>query len=437
DITSMGIVDLISVYGTDIMPIIGLLMPENEEIQTLLLSFVELTDVFNLEQPILSTLSKVLTTKDSNSEVIIKKLIGFLMPDIFDNSMFDMINTFVFQNENLTPSNLSSTLDAIANPRTTKNGSTIVRYKEWFDSMTITTNVVKSHYDKETNHANVRVDFKYKFNSNLWIDIGKLKKIIPPGSMELPDGSSLPLGLISTALPGWLAIMKNDYIGNYVIIDDIVNYDVIKNDETNNFKFSWVVRSNSIIDMNLPQSVKSLYDSAVPLTGQLIVDLTKHMFFHEFSTWTTYRPIKSSLNKIIVNDYNPQKKNNLAIFQNFSNEDISLISSAVISNMKLMYDKSQSYSWKWLFTTIKIEKSYTNNTFDFLNNLDKLIDTSNYEASKMPLYMNFTSNHIITNVTILGISIPEVSMNSIEFWTPGNIYSESDMKNSWVFTFNN
>ncbi|MGL4947814.1 MAG: hypothetical protein ACRC42_00275 [Mycoplasma sp.] len=429
---SMGGLTFISKYAVNIMPIISMLSPELEEVTTLMLGLIELTNALDLNTPVLNTIVNLLKTENENTENFMKNILNYLMPDIF-SSMGSMLDIFIFDNANLTVQNLATTLDAIANPSWSKGGAGIANYKEWVDSIIITEEVVKNEYNSITHIPDIEIKFKYTFKKNLWINISKLKSIIPNTSIDMPDGSSLPLGLIVPILPSWIGVLNGDYVANIVKMQDKIEYDVIQKEGKN--VLSWMTNVKNIIDVNMPQTVKAIFDNAFVGTGALMVDLMKHIFFHEFVMDDIYRPTSSSLNSIEITNYSSSKKNGVAIENVLTEEDKVLLSEEINSSMSLKSDNSQLYSWKYLWTTYKIYKSSTMNSFSITDNIDRLISVNGRKDDELRIYIILTSNYIITDATIIGIKIPELVTNNVVIWTPGNVQSGTSMSNNWAFSF--
>lgn len=412
------------------LSLINSFIPENP-ILNVITPFIK--NVSILDSTIIEFIIDALSKKDSNDKVYFRELLSVMLNNPGTSSIFDLLDKFIFNNNNLTASNLITAIDVIANPKTSKNGQIIARYKEWLQSIKQESKFANEQ--KLDSDLNIKLTYihNYTFTSDIYFNISKLIEILP-NNLEV-NGSWIPISTIKLVTPNWMGIIKNDGINVKLELNDKIEYDVVKSNFKN--KLSWQAYSNITVDMNMPATVKSLWDESSWLVSDIIINLTKSLFYHVYNANQYFRPYSSSVENINLDKFNYNSKTNEAIYKKeMTQERIKEIINDYNSktqNITYIDDngKSQSYVIKkgsYWSSEIRIYKTITKSTFDFESIIDEFVDTSKYQGK---FILSINNNRLISefNVKIFGIevaTVPNVNLSSVTILTPYNVYSDNE-----------
>lgn len=351
----------------------------------------------------------IINIKNENNESVLKTIINSIIPN---STIVSLLNQLVFDNPNFTSENLVAIIDVFANPRDSKNGS-IISWSDWFNN-------IKKTYTFNDNDGKIQFKYKFEFNKNIYLNIGKLYNILP--SNLTINNTTIPVSLISIALPNWFSINAEDYIEINQNFDHI-EYDVINiNGE---YRLSWQSFTNTTIDMNLPQSLKTIYDTSTG-AGSTLVNVLNNIFYHKYNITNYFKPDKSQLNEHIIKNYNPYKKNNNAIFINQLTDDKI---SEIKQNVDLSINENKIENSEYIISNgifgigkIVTNKYVTTTNIDPNELLSEYVNLTNYNSS---YHISFDVNRIIRSSSILGFNIPKIDIKNLSLSTPYYVYSNN------------
>ena len=349
----------------------------------------------------------IINIKNENNESVLKTIINSIIPN---STIVSLLNQLVFDNPNFTSENLAVIIDVFANPRDSKNGS-IISWSDWFNN-------IKKTYTFNDNDGKIQFKYKFEFNKNIYLNIGKLYNILP-SNLTIND-ITIPVSLISITLPNWFSINAGDYIEINQNFDHI-EYDVINiNGE---YRLSWQSFTNTTIDINLPQSLKTIYDTSTG-AGSTLVNVLNNIFYHKYNITNYFKPNKSQLNEHIIKNYNPNKKNNNAIFINQLTDDkINEIKQNVdLSINENKMENSEYIISNGIFRKVVTNKYVTTTNIDPNELLSEFVNLTNYNSS---YHISFNINRIIRSSSILGFNIPKIDIKNLSLSTPYYVYSNN------------
>lgn len=355
-------------------------------------------------------------------EYILKDILTKLIPN---QTILTILDQVLFDNPHLTKENFISFIDVFANPRASKaKNAEIVNLKTWFDSITKT-----KEFTKENEH--IKFKYRFEFGSDIYFNIDKLFKVLP-NTLSIGT-TSIPVGILAGALPDWISINTGDYIEIQQAFDD-VEYDVVNiNGE---YRLSWQSFAHTTVDINLPNSLKTIYDSSTTIVASTFVNLLNNIFYGIYNTSSYFKPYKSSLNEFVINNYNPKLKNNEAIFKNtltperlteISNTINASITEEVVPGTEFVYANPIFLGKK------TVNKHKTTSNFDIYSLLKEYFNLDNYNS---PFHVNIDINKIIRGTSVATIKIPEITIKNIAIQTPYYVYTDDgDFKNYFSINF--
>lgn len=356
-----------------------------------------------------------------SGEYILKEILTKLIPN---QTILTIIDQILFDNPHLTKENMIGLIDVFANPRESKNKNAgIVNLKTWFDSI-----IKTKEFTKENEH--IKFKYKFQFQSDIYFNIDKLFKVLP-NTLSIGT-TSIPVGLLAGALPDWISINNGDYIEVQQVFDD-VEYDVVNiNGE---YKLSWQSFAHTTVDINLPNSLKTIYDSTL-IAGSTFVSLLNNVFYGIYNTSSYFKPYKSSLNEFVIDNYNPKLKNNEAIFTNtLAPERLAEISKTINESIKeeVVPGTEFEYANSWIWGKETVSKNKTISTFDIYSLLKEYFNLDNYNSL---LHVNIDVNKLIKGTSVATYQIPEITIKNIAIQTPYYVYTnDGEFKNYFSINF--
>lgn len=391
-------------------------------ILTLLIQLFESYENGNQSNNIFNLIYNLVNIKnDDNNEYIFKELLSKIIPN---SSILSILNQILFDNSNLTPDNIVNFIDVFANPKTsTKNGA-IVSWEEWFNSIKKTPAFYKNEDD------NIVFQYKFEFSQDIYLDIDTLCKILPN---NLSIGTTtIPLGIIVGALPDWISINKGDYVEVKQEFNNI-EYDVVLiNGE---YKLSWQAFTYTTVDVNLPNTLKTIYDTS--LFGSSMVEILNNIFYGIHNINFYFKPYTSTLNTNSISNYNPKTKDNYAIFLKNINQERLLeikqtfddsIHTEIISDTEFMIAEGG-----WFSKKIVVNKNKTVANFDIYSLLSEYFNLENFNGN---LHINLDVNTLINSSSILTVSTPKYISTNVAIQTPYYVYTDNDQfKNYFSINF--
>lgn len=366
----------------------------------------------------------LLKIQDENNQYVLKNLLTQLIPN---KIILEIINQILFDNPNLTKDNFVGFIDVFANPMdSNKNGGKVVNLKDWFNSIEKT---------KNFNINNDEIEFKYKFTfkGNIYFNIDKLFRLLP-NSISVGT-TNIPIGLLAGALPDWISINDGDYIEITHDFEDI-EYDVVNID--NQYELSWQAFTHTTIDVNLPKTLKTIYDSTIiGIGGSTLVNMLNNVFYNIYSTNLYFKPFKSSLNKFVIENYNPKLRNNQAIFINeISNERLAEIKKTIedsIEEVTIDNTKFVIAEAGWISSEVSVNK---NKTISNVYIYPLLAEYFNFDNYNWNCHIDLDINIIIKKSSILGYEIPGFTLKNIGIQTPYYVYTnDGEFKNYFSINF--
>ncbi len=386
------------------------------------LLFNELSNHNPNKDSLLNIILDLVKLKDKNNKTIIMNLINILMPN---NNLDSILNLFIFENDSLNLTNLTSFLDSIANPVDESNN--LVDLEQYAKSI----NVVHSNRDFNFDNVSLMLsgnyEVKYEFTKKLQFNIGKLYNILPSWIKALTT---------TAGLPNKLELFPNDYFIVQYDLNDNVDYSPIKTLD-NKHKLSWTTLANKIIDVNLPQTAKAMYNNTSVLSRSTLIKMYNSLFFKVYTDKKMFTPIVSEkLNNYLISDYSPNKMNGNAIFKKqLTQQELDSISNNIKSNIKEKEDKTIKYEYanSWLWGSSYIYKLSTTLNIDQEQLFNQLFDTTNCNTE---YYKYINCNLIVPPMSIVGISTPQVPLFDINISLPFNVCSnDNSMTNNFTFKF--
>ncbi len=431
-----GLISLISDNKNKLVQVIETLGLIDNNLIQVLNPILSLLDFDN--KSVLSILVDLIKTRDSNNVLYLEQLFNVLSLPINLND--ELLQQLIFDNANLTPDNLATTLNVFANPKSSTSNQTVVRYKEWFDAIEKNKLFNDAIYNGTDRTLNLKFNYSFVFKSDLYFNIKELITILP-GNLTI-NGSSIPLDLIKSVAPSWIAIKANDFIDYELNFNDCLEYDVIS--KNNNYFLSWQTFAKSRINVNLPQTVKSLYDSSSTGTGSIIVNLVKDLFYQIYETSSYFKPYESSkLNSIKIDNYNPYLKTNEALFMNeITNEDLTAIkldynANTYTKDYQDEFNNKNSFlirASSWIQKEIRIYQQVTESTYNYQALIDQYFD---FQYTNTTYHISFNNSRLINqqDITLIGIkigTIPDMDIASLTVHFPYSVYSNNGVfKNTW------
>lgn len=359
---------------------------------------------------------------NGNGDYILKDILTKLIPN---QTILTIIDQILFDNPHLTKENFISFIDVFANPRASKaKNAEIVNLKTWFDSI-----IKTKEFSKENEH--IKFTYKFQFGSDIYFNIAKLFKMLP--NTISVGTTSIPVGLLAGALPDWISINSGDYIEIQQTFDD-VEYDVVNiNGE---YKLSWQSFAHTTVDINLPNALKTIYDSAPIVTRSTFVSLLNNIFYGIYNTSSYFKPYKSSLNEFVINNYNPKLKNNEAIFKNtLTPERLAEISKAINDSITEEVVPGTEFVYANILFLGKqtVNKHKTICNYDIYPLLKEYFNLNNYNS---PFHVNIDVNKLIKGTSVATFQIPEITIKNIAIQTPYNVYTDGgEFKNYFSINF--
>lgn len=397
---------------------------EQDPIIELISLITKTAEANNSNDPFDFVLNLIKMKNDNGSgtgEYILKDILTKLIPNQTISTILDQI---LFDNPHLTKENMIGLIDVFANPRKTKNkNGEIVNLKTWFDSITKT-----KEFTKENEH--IKFKYRFEFGSDIYFNIDKLFKALP-NTLSIGT-TSIPVGILVGALPDWISINSGDYIEIQQVFDN-VEYDVVN--INGQYKLSWQSFAHTTVDINLPNSLKTIYDSTL-IGGSTFVSLLNNVFYGIYNTSSYFKPYKSSLNEFVIDNYNPKLKNNEAIFTNkLTTERLAEISKAINDSIteEVVPGTEFVYAEPWLWGKQTVNKHKTTSNFDIYSLLKEYFNLDNYNSL---LHVNIDVNKIIRGTTVATFQIPEITIKNIAIQTPYYVYTDDgNFKNYFSINF--
>lgn len=422
DLKTKGILDSIWDNKQFFIDIINKTTNNQQDPIIQLISLITKASESNTSNNVFDFVLNLIKMKNESNEYILKDILTKLIPN---QTILTIIDQILFDNPQLTKENIISFIDVFANPKTSKDKNAgIVNLKTWFDSITKT---------KEFLKENEKIKFKYKFQfqTDIYFNIDKLFKMLPN---TLSVGTtSIPVGLLARALPDWISINNGDYIEVQQVFDN-VEYDVVN--INGQYRLSWQSFAHTTVDINLPNSLKTIYDSALIGTGSTFVSLLNNIFYGIYNTSSYFKPYKSSLNEFVINNYNPKLKNNEAIFTNQLTPDrLAEISNAINASIteEVVPETEFVYANPFLLGKQTVNKHKTTSNVDIYSLLKEYFNLDNYNS---PFHVNIDVNKIIKGTSVATIKIPEITIKNIAIQTPYYVYTDDgDFKNYFSINF--
>lgn len=422
DLKTKGILDSIWDNKQFFIDIINKTTNNQQDPIIQLISLITKASESNTSNNVFDFVLNLIKMKNQSDEYILKDILTKLIPN---QTILTIIDQILFDNPQLTKENIISFIDVFANPKTSKDKNAgIVNLKTWFDSITKT---------KEFLKENEKIKFKYKFQfqTDIYFNIDKLFKMLP--NTISVGTTSIPVGLLAGALPDWISINNGDYIEVQQVFDN-VEYDVVN--INGQYRLSWQSFAHTTVDINLPNSLKTIYDSALIGTGSTFVSLLNNIFYGIYNTSSYFKPYKSSLNEFVINNYNPKLKNNEAIFTNQLTPDrLAEISNAINASIteEVVPETEFVYANLFLLGKQTINKHKTTSNFDIYSLLKEYFNLDNYNS---PFHVNIDVNKIIKGTSVATIKIPEITIKNIAIQTPYYVYTDDgDFKNYFSINF--
>ncbi len=391
----------------------------NKDYETASLLLKAIPDINPDTNTILELIVWLIKAKDENGESITAR---FLDETIQNKTIKGILNKFLWSNNNLTQQSLANTLDALANPK--DEFGNVIDYAEYINTIKISKEeLTPCSYQKDTRQLNFKYKVKYQLTKTIRFDIYKIlgtngaQGIIPINPSIMSILSSLKS----------ITCFNNDSFDITYAFHDCVDY-VVEQNNQDSYNLSWQALAVKTIDMNMPQTVKEVYSQS-----RLVWDMFNSLCFATFDQSTIYQPISSTkLNKILINNYNPNKKNGSKLLTKTKTpEELKVINDQLNNSITYTQDtKSNNPNDKFLIAKgllgrdVYAYRYKTSYSIDLKQITDELYDTSE-------LNINFkvflSCNHI--RVPILG----KQRIASLTLTTPCNIYSNNAlMTNTWT-----
>lgn len=421
DLKTKGILDSIWDNKQFFIDIINKTTNNQQDPIIQLISLITKASESNTSNNVFDFVLNLIKMKNESNEYILKDILTKLIPN---QTILTILNQILFDNPQLTKENIISFIDVFANPRASKaKNAEIVNLKSWFDSITKT-----KEFTKENEH--IKFKYKFVFQSDIYFNIDKLFKLLP-NTLSIGT-TSIPVGLLVGALPDWISINNGDYIEVQQAFDD-VEYDVVNiNGE---YKLSWQSFTHTTVDINLPNSLKTIYDSTL-IGGSTFVSLLNNVFYGIYNTSSYFKPYKSSLNEFAINNYNPKLKNNEAIFTNkLTPERLTEISNAINASIteEVVPGTEFVYANPWLLGKQTVNKHKTTSNVDIYSLLKEYFNLDNYNS---PFHVNIDINKLIRGTSVATIQIPEITIKNIAIQTPYYVYTDNgEFRNYFSINF--
>lgn len=386
-----------------------------------LISLITKASETNTTNNVFDFVLNIIKIKNESNEYILKDILTKLIPN---QTILTIIDQILFDNPHLTKENFISFIDVFANPKASKaKNAEIVSLKTWFDSI-----IKTKEFSKE--NEPIKFTYKFQFGSDIYFNIDKLFKMLP--NTISVGTTSIPVGLLAGALPDWISINNGDYIEVQQLFDN-VEYDVVNiNGE---YKLSWQSFAHTTVDINLPNSLKTIYDSTL-IGGSTFVSLLNNIFYGIYNTSSYFKPYKSSLNEFVINNYNPKLKNNEAIFKNtLTPERLTEISNAINASITEEVVPGTEFVYANILFLGKqtVNKHKTTSNFDIYPLLKEYFNLNNYNSH---FHVNIDVNKLIKGTSVATFQIPEITIKNIAIQTPYNVYTDGgEFKNYFSINF--
>ncbi len=406
-IASKGILDLIFTDFNLLLKILANLNIINEnQYQEILYIFSQL----NIKSStLLDFIINLIKLKNQNNEFIFLNIIKNI---IDNNTIINMLNWLIFENNNLNTQNLLLFLDIFANPKNSNDpDADIIRWYDWLNSIKFIISFANDDLQ------NIIYSTKFIFGNNIYLNIKNIYPLLP-NSLQI-NGIEIPINKLINLLPQWISFNTNNYIeinNNFSTLE----YSVIKNN-FNQYALSWQAFVNSTIDINLPDTIMTLSNSSSPLIKKIIANLTNDIFYHIYNNSKYFKPYESKINNYIIENYNPYLKREGQIIyknidSNINNQIIDTInnsiSNSIIKDTEIVISK---------FPNIKISKTKTIDNYDYANLIDVYFNLQKYEN-------NF---HVALNTNM----ISKYKKISFDLFTPFYVYNNENIYKN-IFNIN-
>ncbi len=238
----------------------------------------------------------------------------------------------------------------------------------------------------------------------------------------------------SAGLPNKLEIFPNDYFSVGYNFNGKVNYNPVIS-FNNQYKLSWTSLINETVDINLPQTAKSMYDNSSRLLRSVLIKMYNSLFFKIYTDKKMFSPINSpKLNETLIDNFSPIKKNGNAILEKeLTQEQLKTLTDKIKASITEKEDRNIKFEYAkgWLGSSYYIYKLSTVFNYDEKLLFQELFNTSNCIAD-FSQYIN--CNLVVPPMSILGISTPQVPLFEARISLPFNVCTNNNkMKNSFVF----
>ncbi len=395
----------------------------------------QLTEIIKTAGPnagILDVLVQLMQAQDSTTNVnLLTELLKLALPN--NAALIDTLNNYIFSNKNITPASLATFLKIWVNPTVTKaDGTTSNKIIDFYNAMTIgeTTYSADANYDSQTSKLNLVANKKFTFGATMDFTniINGVKGILP---------TNIP-AFVTSLLFNDLKFATGDYyeIG-FNFKDSLVQFAINKDNSLN-----WQAKVDTTHDINMPNTVKSVFDGASTQLANWVAPL----FFQKFHTAQIFSPLSSAaLSSTVYENYDAYKLNGNAISLNtITPEQKTQLLNLIDQNTTKQNIGSFVLGKNWIGRQITVNKIERTTNFDLNTQvqgatdpndtyLNQLFNLSNYYvANELPVIVNINNQMITDTFNVILTSIPAFMNEKITLNTYFNVYDNGIMTNSWT-----
>lgn len=429
--TSTGVIEVAINNSDQIVNVIAGLVPiVNENISNIKLLLQALRST-GMNGSCIDLIMNLINKRNSSNQPVLPALLSSIT---HNQGIANALNFLIYNNGNFNKNNLKEALRFFATP-TDKSGRNIT-YKEFFDSVKITTSDGPNYYDQNSRTLRYSKKFRFQFTRDIRWDAAKLMKIIPYLNINLSLGVvHINLNdIIKKNFPTSFALLSGDYVEVTLSFDGPVTYYI--NPITKELKWQSYVQTK--INLNMPQSMKYAWDYTTSpfvdtLTKPFWAEALQKIVFQVFNLDGYFVPFYTSLQNTVFPKYNAFKVNNNAVFTKYDYGPPQNVIDYVNNNSNtrnVTGPDAGHVTYKLTASLVKHE--YYKTTAMFTGDV-------NWVANQLFNFSNMNSIPYRVSITTIELDnfrkfgqIPSLKLHKIELHLPTYVYSNGGVMRNQI-----
>ena len=367
---------------------------------------------------------------------LLETLLQSLIPGLNEMTM-NLLPQILYNNPNITKAKLQAFLVSLSSPQVDGVTGTYVNFLQ---SMKVTrTESAGSNYDNKTRDLNGTTTTKYVFTKTIKISLKGIYGILPP-NLNL-NGTSIPVSLLTAQLPNFLFFHKDDYISVGQKFNSPISFQVIDLNEKKVAR--WQAPSVTIIDLNMPQTIKSIRAEYSGFGGNILWATLAPLFekilpntLYSIKESTSHYSSFANINIEGLENYSPNIFNGASFIANYTPKQLTTLKAEIKTNSvnNIIAGSEIAINSRW---TISKQQTGLKADYDLNASVMKLFNIIPDYNGIMPIAnISYDEIKFLDQTSILGISIPEFSITSLKVLFNQNIYNGNQtgtkFQKSWI-----